>query len=267
MSDTEITTPGKRPQGRQRVPATTQGPLSPLAIFQQIIQNALATGASTEVLREILAWQKSEREDEARRAYDAAIAAAKADLPTITKNRQVGFDSKKPGASRTSYKHEDLATIASAIDEPLSKHGISYRFRTHNPPGQPITVTCIVSHREGHSEENSLSGPADDSGNKNKHQAIGSAVTYLSRYTLKAALGLSAAHDDDAQATSADTAAINAEQLDKLQSLIAHVGQDIEKFCRYFAIEKVADLRARDYDEAIYQLEQKKLNQPERKSS
>ena len=42
-------------------------------------------------------------------------------------------------------------------------------------------------------------GGADQSGSKNGFQAIGSAVTYLQRYTLKAALGLSAEVDDDAQ--------------------------------------------------------------------
>lgn len=256
MSDVEITTPRKL-RNKPAVPATTE-PLTPLAIFQQIIQNALATGASTEVLREILAWQKSERQDEARRAYDAAIAAAKADLPTILKSRQVGFDSKRPGASRTSFRHEDMAAIASAIDEPLARHGISYRFRTHNPPGEPITVTCIVSHREGHSEENSLSGPPDDSGAKNKHQAIGSAVTYLSRYTLKAALGLAAAHDDDAQATSTDTAPIDAEQVEQLKALMVEVAQDIPRFRTYWGIEREEDLPAKAFDEAMGILKSKR---------
>jgi hypothetical protein len=63
-------------------------------------------------------------------------------------------------------------------------------------------VTCIIAHSAGYSEENSLSAPFDPSGNKNPLQAIGSAQTYLQRYTLKAALGLAAAKDDDARSVS-----------------------------------------------------------------
>ena len=48
-------------------------------------------------------------------------------------------------------------------------------------------------------------GGADQSGNKNGFQAIGSAVTYLQRYTLKSALGLSAEVDDDAQSVTEST--------------------------------------------------------------
>jgi hypothetical protein len=260
MSDVEITTPRKL-RNKPTVPATTEA-LTPLALLQQ----AVAGGASIDILERLMGLQERFERNAARRAYDAAIAAAKADLPTILKSKKVGFDSRKPGAARTTYRHEDMAAIASAIDEPLGRHGLSYRFRTHNPPGEPITVTCIISHREGHSEENSLSGPPDDSGAKNKHQAIGSAVTYLSRYTLKAALGLAAADDDDAQAASADIAPIDAEQLDKLQTLIVQVGQDIGKFCSYFGIDKVSDLRARDYADAIYNLELKK-NPPKKETS
>ena len=62
-----------------------------------------------------------------------------------------------------------------------------------------MKVTCRITHRDGHYEETSLFGPVDGSGNKNPIQAIGSAVTYLQRYTLKAAVGIAASQDDDAQ--------------------------------------------------------------------
>jgi hypothetical protein len=74
---------------------------------------------------------------------------------------------------------------------------LSYRFRTETPINGPVIVTCIVSHRDGYSEENSLSAGRDDTGNKNSLQAMGSAITYLQRYALKASLGLAAGIDDD----------------------------------------------------------------------
>ncbi len=62
-----------------------------------------------------------------------------------------------------------------------------------------VRVTCIVSHSAGYSENTTLEASEDHSGNKNTIQAIGSAATYLQRYTLKLALGLSASTDDDGQ--------------------------------------------------------------------
>jgi len=127
-------------------------------------------------------------------AFSQALADARAEIPPIIKDATVDFTSPK---GRTHYQHETLAGIARAIDPILSKFGLSYRFRTGQQGG--VMVTCIISHRQGHSEETSLSAAPDQSGNKNGFQAVGSAVTYLQRYTLKAALGLSAEVDDDAQ--------------------------------------------------------------------
>lgn len=132
----------------------------------------------------------------AKIAFDEALAAAKAEIPTIQKNRKVDFTTSK---GRTSYAHEDLGEIARTVDPILGKHGLSYRWRTSAEPNEPVRVTCIISHRQGHSEENSLPAPRDDSGSKNTIQSIGSTVTYLQRYTLKAALGLAVSHDDDGQ--------------------------------------------------------------------
>lgn len=66
-----------------------------------------------------------------------------------------------------------------------------------------MTITCVISHRDSHGEENSLSAGADHSGEKNAIQAIGSTPTYLQRITLKVALGLAAAEDDDGKAAGA----------------------------------------------------------------
>jgi hypothetical protein len=60
-----------------------------------------------------------------------------------------------------------------------------------------IAVTCVLTHKMGHSEETTLKAIPDTSGNKNTVQAIGSTVTYLERYTLLAAMGMAAAGMDN----------------------------------------------------------------------
>jgi ERF superfamily len=175
------------PATRNDAPDTT--PMS-------MLDRAVASGASVEVLEKLMGLQERYETNQARKAFDNAMSAAKAEIPIISKNRQVGFENR--GGNQTTYKHEDMAEIARTIDPIIAKHGLSYRFRTTSEVARVI-VTCVVTHRDGHSEENSLSSGHDGSGGKNAIQGLGSALTYLQRYALKAAFGLAASADDDGQ--------------------------------------------------------------------
>jgi hypothetical protein len=151
------------------------------------------------------------------------------------------------GAGKTAYTHEDLAEIERTILPALARHGISYRFRTSVADKQ-IIVTCILS-KGGYREENSLPGPADTSGSKNPIQAVGSAVTYLSRYALKAALGLSATDDDDGTGATADQ--LNDAQVAELDAAIKASTVTLDWFLNYARIETLRDLPPARYDVAL----------------
>jgi hypothetical protein len=171
-------------------------PADPMVnMIERVVMNP---DADLDKLERMLAMKERMDAQNARIAFSRALAEARAEIPPIIKDATVDFTSSK---GRTHYRHETLAGIAKAIDPILSRYGLSYRFRTDQGQGG-VRVTCIVQHSLGHFEETTLSGSADQSGNKNGFQAVGSAVTYLQRYTLKAALGLSAEVDDDAQAAS-----------------------------------------------------------------
>ena len=185
------------------------------------------------------------------------MSAAKSEIPVIKKNRKVGFDSKKGGA-RTDYKYEDMGEIARTVDPVLSKNGLSYRFRTTSEPNAPVTVTCIIAHRGGHSEENTLSAGRDDTGNKNSIQAVGSTVTFLQRYTLKAALGLAASAEDDGAAADVPRPFITEQQVDDLDMLIVEVKANKEKFLEAIGIASLADIYADKYQAAVALLEKKR---------
>lgn len=170
-----------------------QRPLTPM----DLITRAIDRGAAIDVLEKLMALQERAQGWEAKRAFESALADAKGEIPVIEKNRSVNFTTAR---GRTSYRFEDLGQIAEAINPILGKYGLSYRWRTQqNRSEGTLRVICVISHRNGHSEENSLETSLDQTGSKNDQQALGSAVTYLARYTLKAALGLVVAEDDDAQ--------------------------------------------------------------------
>jgi hypothetical protein len=231
--------------------ATEAAPPPALATSpMELLSRALERGADLAMVEKLMDLAERQDKLQARRAYDEAIAAAKAEIPIIRKNRQVKVASKNGGAD-TNYVHEDLAEIARVVTPILSRHGLSYRFRTHYEPNQPVSVTCIISHKLGYSEENTLPGPPDNSGNKNSLQAIGSTCTYLQRMTLKAALGLAAAADDDDGQAAGGDEAISEEQLQDIRTKLDASGADIEAFCRYLKVEALPDIRAKNYPAAL----------------
>lgn len=234
-------------------PEQTAVALTPM----DMVGRAVASGASIEVVEKLMALHERWEATQARKAFDEAMSAAKAEIPVIFKSREVDFTSTK---GRTHYRYEDLAEVAKTVNPILGRHGLSYRFRTTSPANEPVTVTCIVSHRLGYSEENTLSAGRDESGNKNSIQAIGSTLTYLQRMTLKAALGLAASDDDDGRKSgdTDDGTLISDEQRDTILSLIDEVGGSAAVFCKYFKIDAIAGLPASQYQRAIVALESKR---------
>lgn len=230
----------------------------------QMIDRALSQNADVAVIEKLMELQERWEANQARKAFEKAMAAAKAALPVIPKDQHVSFKSKNPGAASTDYWHEDLAGIAKVVDPVLAKHGLNYRFRTAQD-GDKITLTCIIAHRDGHQEENSLTGGPDATGNKNPHQAISSAVTYLQRYTLKPALGLAAGKDDDGRAAGATTEPekITDAQVDELIKLADEVGASKKLFCEYFEIDGFPDILAVDFEGAKARLEEKRAKKME----
>ncbi len=219
---------------------------SDLAVMtpMDMLNKAVAQGANIEVLEKLMGLQERWEANQARKAFDEAMSAAKAEIPAIVRNR-TGNNSKK---------YADFAAIASVVDPILSKHGLSYRFRSVQD--ERINVTCVLSHKAGHSEETTLAGPADTSGNKNAVQAIGSTLTYLQRYSLVQALGLAAADDDDGRAGGART--ISADQAADVHTLISEVGADKAKFLDWLAVASVEQIPANKLPQAIKALNDKR---------
>lgn len=218
---------------------------TPAATPMSMLEKAVSSGASLEMVEKLMALQERWEANQARKAFDEAIAAAKAEIKPVVRNAK-GHNEKR---------YADFAAIANAVDPVISKHGLSYRFRTNQT--DRIAVTCILSHKSGHFEETTLAGPADSSGSKNAIQAIGSTLTYLQRYSLVQALGLAASNDDDGKAGGI-AEAITLEQVEQLVELADEVGADKEAFCRYFRVGGFADIPAKDFARAVAALNKKR---------
>ena len=218
-----------------------------------LLQIAVSQGADIAKLEKLMELQERWEANEARKAYALAMAAFKAEDLTIRKNKRVHFASQK---GTTDYKHATLDNVVAVVAAGLAKHGLMHTWRTEQTNGK-IRVTCIITHEKGHCEETSLECGADDSGNKNSIQAIGSAVSYLQRYTLLAATGTATGEDDDAQATGKAVAKITENQARDLETLVSDTKSDRAAFFRFFKIEKFEDMAKSDYPKAIDLLKKK----------
>jgi hypothetical protein len=217
-------------------------PLTPM----DMLARAVASGADIEVLEKLMGLEERWRANQSRMAFDEAVAAAKAEIPVIIKNAS-GHNNKR---------YANFAAIAKTIDPVIGNHGLSYRFRTAQTD-KAISVTCILSHKSGHFEETTLSGPADASGSKNAIQAIGSTLTYLQRYSLVQMLGLAASEDDDGNGAGRGET-ITDDQLMKLEMIMQEVGANFEAFCKLLKVESLDKLPSRQFDSALALLNLKK---------
>lgn len=212
----------------------------------QLLEQAIATGAGIEVIERLLGMQERWEATQAKKAFNTAIAAFKANPPEILKTVSVGY-------GKTSYKHEDLAELLAAVDPALAAHGLWVRFKVDSA-NNVVTVICVIGHADGYSEEASkLSAAPDTSGSKNPIQSIGSAVTYLERYTLRAALGLAAAKDDDGlSANGKGSGLITEEQADQINKILLHHKHIVvEKFLDLAGAPSVSDIMAVKFDSAM----------------
>lgn len=160
-----------------------------------LIELALQKGADADQLGKLMELQLRWQANENRLAYIAAMQRFKDNPPEINKTKHVSYPTK--GGPDVSYWHPELDDVVEVIGHALKAVGIGQSWRTSDNNGK-IVVTCVLTHKDGHSEEvATLAGPPDVSGGKNNIQAIGSTTTYLQRYTLLAGTGLAAKGQDD----------------------------------------------------------------------
>ena len=245
MSDQE-------PEVRRVQGIITHNPIEFTITPLTLLREALLSG-NLDMFRMMKELYESERQDARRIAYNRAFAKAKAEFTPIVKTRRASF-----GPGKASYDYEELDAVIDAIVPALSKYGLVHSWKTVNPPDGLISVTCVLAHEDGYSEENTLAAAPDQSGNKNSIQAVQSTVTYLQRSTLKSKCGVAAGRDDDAH-VAAPVARISSEDIARLRERMKEVGIVEKKaLAQAWRLEKLEDMPAamvpqadRDIDEFV----------------
>lgn len=159
-----------------------------------LLRIAVEQGADLDRMERLMALQDRWEANEARKAFTTAMTDFKAEPLTIFKRKQVGYTTKE--GEFVGYMHAELSDVTDVVGPAMARHGLSYRWNVKQESAR-INVSCIVTHKLGHSETVTMDAAPDTSGKKNAIQSIASALTYMQRYTLLAVTGMSTKGMDD----------------------------------------------------------------------
>lgn len=176
---------------RQEAPPPAEVTSISGGLLEVIARAARDPSVDIDKMERLLEMQERVIAREAKTAYAAALAELQPLLPVISERGKIL--NRQSEVQSTYAFWED---VNEAIRPMLAEHGFSLSFRTGRD-GDQVTVTGVLSHRDGHSEETTLTLPADGSGSKNAVQAVGSSISYAKRYTAFSLLNITTKGEDD----------------------------------------------------------------------
>lgn len=202
-------------------------------------------------MERLFAMRERMQAQQAKAAYLAALAEMQPKLPAIDKRGEINIGSGKP------QKYALWEDINEAIRPILAAHGFSLTHRISQTQDR-MSVTAVLGHCAGHTEETSISLPIDATGSKNNVQGWGSSAQYGRRYTGVTILNITTrGEDDDGKAAGAGETITDA-QYNTIMDLITATQSDTERFCRYMGVEGVAKIPASKYQRAVEALNAKR---------
>jgi hypothetical protein len=210
--------------------------------FLAMMERLAMSNIDVSMLEKMMELHERTLNRNAKQSYMSAFAQMQPHLPAVIRAGKTN--------NATYAKFED---IVATIQEVLGQYGFGFSHRVNQTEGK-IEVTCILSHRDGHSEETLFIAPADTSGSKNAVQAIGSTVSYGKRYTLNALLGIATKDEDN----NGNGAIVDTKKSAEIDTLIRETNSNREKFHKRFCIDNVQHLLMKDYETAKQMLMQKK---------
>lgn len=233
--------------------AQAEQPSELIAFVSMIERAARDPNVDVDKMERLLAMQERIIARNAKAAYNAALVAVKPLLPVITEHGKIIVG----GEVRSTYaKWED---IDEAITPILAAQNMALTFRCGVANDGKITVTAVLSHGDGHSEETTCPPLAhDSSGSKNAVQAVKSSTSYGKRIAAALLLGLRTRGEDDDGVRGGAPTTLTDEQATRVQQLVLESGANVAAFLNYMKAESISDIPASKYKEAVSMLEQKK---------
>lgn len=244
---------------KDSLPTEASEPVNLLALVARLAQDPTV---DADKMERLMMLQERLEDRQAKAAYTQAMVAMKPKLPVIDRKgrievREKTNTGKRDGDITQSTAFARWEDIDEAITPILTAHGFVLTFKTGTAQDGKVTVTGILSHAQGHSEETMITLPHDSSGSKNAVQAVGSTFSYGKRYTATALLNIRTKGEDDDGKRGGDPEPLTDDEIEKIFELIKRTKTDTAKFCKYIGVESVPDITRKDFGRALEMLNTK----------
>jgi hypothetical protein len=179
-----------------------------------MIQMAVEKGMTGEDLQALLAARREWEADEAKKAYNHALADFQREAPIVEK-----------ADDAHGKKYAALDRIWRTVRPLLTEKGLSVTWHetSIDVENKVCSIAGELAHRDGHSVILKRDVPMPDIiRGQNAAQQAGSAETYGKRYALCAALGIVTGEDDDASSCGET---ITAKQMTELSGMLDQVDE------------------------------------------
>lgn len=170
---------------------------------ESLISQAITHKVDVGTMERLLAMRNQIKAEQAKEAFDRALAKFQAECPPIRKDKAVN---DKSGKLR--YKYAPLDTIVAQVKGHLQTNGFSYTTDAVVEEGW-VTAVCKVTHELGHSEVSNFKVPVDKDSYMSAPQKFAAALTFAKRYAFCNAFGILTG-DEDNDANDFDTSPIEA---------------------------------------------------------
>ncbi len=230
------------------IPENRPVPMQTMA--EQLIAQAIDKSVPVETMEKLLAMRRELNAEAAKKVFDESMAAFQGECPTIVKTKAVPTK-----AGGLAYKYAPIESIVEQTKVLIQKYGFSYAVKTETTP-HGVRSTCIVKHKDGHSEESSMEVPL---GNQTQvmsaSQVTAAALTFAKRYAFCNAFGIMTGDGDNdgqtdalkiAQAKPVAPKVPSAKEMEERMTIIGRIAIDL-KFIGQSMTEK-AEQFFRDID-------------------
>lgn len=263
----------KNPKASQQVATVTPlrtNPTNTLAVIAEALKDP---NFKPENMRLVLDMHKEMVAEQARLDFIVAKRRLSNALPVINKDGLIEFKDK--GQGRAKLRFASYENIHDVIKPLLNEWGFDLWFSSE--PGAPGMINVIghLDHENGHARTTIFPMPHDNSGGKSAAQGWASAFSFGKRVATIGLLNIAtkAPSDRDIDGNTAKrtksgapqvidgdvvltdgvatVALCSEEQMTKIDEAIKFCGVSVATFCKHFAIQKVAELPAASYADAL----------------
>lgn len=159
--------------------------------IEAMLTRAIDKGVPVETMERLMVMRRELKAEQAKEAYDRAMAKFQAECPTIVKTKEV-----RGNSGQIAYRYAPIESIVEQVKDAIERNGFSYK-TDQDLKETGVKVTVRVTHALGHSEETSMEVPF---GSKtqimSQSQVAAAATTFAKRYAFCNAFGILTGDED-----------------------------------------------------------------------